>query len=45
MIYSNKKALYFATDKRNNVYFDLVSNPQIEETLYNRNIRQWESKN
>lgn len=41
MIYSNKKALYFATDKRKNVYSDLIGNPQIEMASYNVNTRKW----
>ena len=41
MIYSNKEALYFATDKRKNVYSDLVGNPQIEMASYNVNTRKW----
>ncbi len=41
MIYSNKKALYFATDKRKNVFSDLVGNPQIEIASYNVNTRKW----
>lgn len=41
MIYSNKKALYFATDKRKNVYSDLVENPYIEIASYNVNTRKW----
>ena len=41
MIYSNKKALYIATDKRKNVYSDLVGNPQIEMASYNVNTRKW----
>ncbi|RKI42078.1 helix-turn-helix domain-containing protein [bacterium D16-51] len=41
MIYSNKKALYFATDKRKNVYSDLIGNPQIELASYNVNTRKW----
>ena len=41
MIYSNKKTLYFATDKRKNVYSDLVKNPQIEMASYNVNTRKW----
>lgn len=41
MIYSNKKALYFATDKRKNVYSDLIRNPQIEMASYNVNTRKW----
>jgi uncharacterized pyridoxamine 5'-phosphate oxidase family protein len=41
MIYSNKKALYFATDKRKNVYSDLVGNQQVEMASYNVNTRKW----
>lgn len=41
MIYSNKKALYIATDKRKNVYSDLITNPQIEVASYNLNTRRW----
>lgn len=41
MIYSNKKALYFATDKRKHVYSELVGNPQIEMASYNVNTRKW----
>lgn len=41
MIYSNKKALYIATDKRKNVYSDLITNPQIEMASYNLNTRRW----
>lgn len=41
MIYSNKKTLYIATDKRKNVYSDLVKNPQIEIASYNVNTRRW----
>ncbi len=41
MIYSNKKALYIATDKRKNVYSDLIMNPQVEIASYNLNTRRW----
>ena len=41
MIYSNKKALYIATDKRKNVYSDLITNPQVEIASYNLNTRRW----
>lgn len=41
MIYSNEKALYFATDKRKNVYSDLVANSQIAMASYNVNTRKW----
>jgi len=41
MVYSNKKALYIATDKRKTVYSDLISNPQIEMASYNLNTRRW----
>ncbi len=41
MIYSNKKMLYIATDKRKNVYSDLIGNPQIEIAGYNVNTRKW----
>ena len=41
MIYSDKKALYIATDKRKNVYSDLITNPQVEIASYNLNTRRW----
>ncbi len=41
MIYGNDKALYIATDKRKNVYTDLMSNPQVELAGYNLNSRRW----
>ena len=41
MIYSNRKALYIATDKRKNVYSDLVGNSQIEIASYNMSTRKW----
>ncbi len=41
MIYLNRKALYIATDKRKNVYSDLITNPQIEMASYNLNTHRW----
>ena len=41
MIYSNKKALYIVTDKRKNVYSDLIANPQIEMASYYLSTRRW----
>ena len=41
MIYGNDKALYIATDKRKNVYTDLMNNPQVELAGYNLNSRRW----
>ncbi len=41
MIYGNDRALYIATDKRKNVYTDLVNNPQVELACYNLNSRKW----
>lgn len=41
MIYYNQKALYIATDKRKNVYSDLIANPQIELASYNPNTHRW----
>lgn len=41
MIYSNGKSLFIATDKRKNVYSELMSNPQIELASYNLNSRKW----
>lgn len=41
MIYFNQKALYIATDKRKNVYSELIANPQIEMASYNPNAHRW----
>lgn len=41
MIYFNQKALYIATDKRKNVYSELIANPQIEMASYNLNTHRW----
>lgn len=41
MIYSNDKTLFIVTDKRKNVYSDLVKNSQFEIASYNLNTRKW----
>lgn len=41
MIYSNNANLFFATDKRKQVYSDLVNNPMIEIATYNLHTRKW----
>lgn len=41
MIYSNDRALYLVTDKRKNVYADLMENPLVELASYNLYTRQW----
>lgn len=41
MIYSNDQALFIATDKRKNVYADLIGNPQVQVASYNLNSRRW----
>ena len=41
MIYGNDKALYIATDKRKNVYKDLINNPQVELASYSLSTRKW----
>lgn len=41
MIYFNQKALYIATDKRKNVYSELIANPQIEMASYDLNTHKW----
>lgn len=41
MIYGNEAALYFATDKRKNVYTELMKNSCIEIASYNLNSRKW----
>lgn len=40
-IHSDGKFLYFATDKRKQVYSDLAQNPRIEIASYNLNNRHW----
>lgn len=41
MLYASDQALYIATDKRKNVYADLISNPQVQVASYNLNSRKW----
>lgn len=41
MIYSNGKELLIATDKRKNIYSDLMSNSQLEIATYNLHTRRW----
>lgn len=41
IIYANSSALFIATDKRKNVYSELINNPQIEIAAYNLNTRKW----
>lgn len=41
MIYSDGHALFFTTDKRKNVYSELVGNPQVEIAAYNLHTRKW----
>lgn len=40
-IYADDRFLYIATDKRKQVYFDLINNPQVEIASYNLNTRRW----
>lgn len=40
-IYADDKFLYIATDKRKQVYTDLIHNPQVEIASYNLNTRRW----
>lgn len=40
-IYADENFLYFATDKRKQVYSDLTCNPQVEIASYNLNTRRW----
>lgn len=41
MIYADDEALYLATDKRKNVYRELVGNPQVEIASYSLSSRKW----
>ncbi len=41
MIYSDDKELFFVTDRRKNVYDDLMKNPQVELASYNLYTRKW----
>ena len=41
MIYADDEALYLATDKRKNVYRELVGNPLVELASYSLSSRKW----
>ena len=41
MIYADNEALYIATDKRKNVYRELMENPQVELASYSLSSRKW----
>ena len=41
MICGNEKALFIATDKRKNVFSELLANPQVSLASYNLNSRKW----
>lgn len=41
MIYADDEALYLATDKRKNVYRELVGNQQVELASYSLSSRKW----
>lgn len=41
MIYGNDTGLYIATDKRKNVYQELMKNPQVELASYSLSSRKW----
>ena len=41
MICSSGKALFIATDRRKNVFAELIANPQISLASYNLNSRKW----
>lgn len=41
MIYSDDKELFLVTDRRKNVYDDLMKNPQVELASYNLYTRKW----
>ena len=41
MIYADDKALYIATDKRKNVYRELMGNPMVELASYSLSSRKW----
>lgn len=41
MIYADDEALYLATDKRKNVYRELVGNPSVELASYSFSSRKW----
>lgn len=41
MLFSDDNTLFFATDKRKNVYSELIRNPSVELASYNLNTRKW----
>ncbi len=41
MLFSDDNTLFFATDKRKNVYSELTRNPSVELASYNMNTRKW----
>lgn len=41
IIYADADALYFVTDKRKNVYSELINNSEIEMASYNIATRKW----
>ncbi len=41
MLFSDDNTLFFATDKRKNVYSELTRNPSVELASYNLNTRKW----
>lgn len=41
MLYADEEALYLATDKRKNVYRELVGNSQVELASYSLSSRKW----
>ncbi len=41
MIYGTDSALYIATDRRKNVYQELMKNPQVELASYSLSSRKW----
>lgn len=41
MLFSDDDTLFFATDKRKNVYSELTRNPSVELASYNLNTRKW----
>lgn len=41
MIHANEKALFIATDRRKDVFAEIVENPQVAIAGYNLNTRKW----
>lgn len=41
MLYGDDEALYIATDKRKNVYWELMGNPMVELGSYSLSSRKW----